>query len=135
MVAQLVLATVFKTVEPYVKHAVGGFDSHALPPFFTRRHHWTACLAGSACSRIAFTNTLFVPVVSLRLWRSFGAVYPLALAFALSIFRSPVGHRLDRQIVRLKRDVVLRVFIDRLLLIPTTSGWAGVCTSSSRLSL
>ncbi len=29
--AQLVLAAVFKTVGPYEKHAVGGFDSHALP--------------------------------------------------------------------------------------------------------
>ena len=34
VVAQLVLASVFKTGEPCVKHAVGGFDSHALPPFF-----------------------------------------------------------------------------------------------------
>ena len=31
----LVPGAVFKTVEPYVKHAVGGFDSHALPPFFS----------------------------------------------------------------------------------------------------
>ena len=29
------LAAVFKTVEPYGKHTVGGFDSHALPPFFS----------------------------------------------------------------------------------------------------
>ena len=30
----LVVATVFKTAEPYVNRAVGGFDSHTLPPFF-----------------------------------------------------------------------------------------------------
>ncbi len=34
VLAQLVLASVFKTVGPYVNRAVGGFDSHALPPFF-----------------------------------------------------------------------------------------------------
>ena len=34
MVVSLVGTAVFKTVEPYGKHAVGGFDSHALPPFF-----------------------------------------------------------------------------------------------------
>ena len=33
MLVKLVLAAVFKTVGPYVKHAAGGFDSHALPPF------------------------------------------------------------------------------------------------------
>ena len=27
------VATVFKTAEPYVNRAVGGFDSHTLPPF------------------------------------------------------------------------------------------------------
>ena len=32
----LVVATVFKTAEPYVNRAVGGFDSHTLPPFFLR---------------------------------------------------------------------------------------------------
>ena len=32
----LVVATVFKTAEPYVNRAVGGFDSHTLPPFFSR---------------------------------------------------------------------------------------------------
>ena len=44
VLAHLVVAAVFKTVEPYVNRAVGGFDSHALPPFFcavgrTLRHH------------------------------------------------------------------------------------------------
>ena len=34
---RLVAAAVFKTVGPYVKHAAGGFDSHALPPFFSFR--------------------------------------------------------------------------------------------------
>ena len=34
VLAHLVVAAVFKTVEPYVNRAVGGFDSHALPPFF-----------------------------------------------------------------------------------------------------
>jgi hypothetical protein len=34
VLAQLVLATVFKTVGSYGNHAIGGFDSHALPPFF-----------------------------------------------------------------------------------------------------
>ncbi len=33
VVVSLVGTAVFKTVEPYGKHAVGGFDSHALPPF------------------------------------------------------------------------------------------------------
>ena len=33
VLVRLVAAAVFKTVGPYVKHAVGGFDSHALPPF------------------------------------------------------------------------------------------------------
>ena len=33
VLAHLVVAAVFKTVEPYVNRAVGGFDSHALPPF------------------------------------------------------------------------------------------------------
>lgn len=32
MLAQLVLAAVFKTVEPHGNHVVGGFDSHAFPP-------------------------------------------------------------------------------------------------------
>ena len=36
VLARLVVAAVFKTVGPYVKHAVGGFDSHALPPYFHR---------------------------------------------------------------------------------------------------
>ena len=31
VLADLVIAAVFKTVGPYEKHAVGGFDSHALP--------------------------------------------------------------------------------------------------------
>ena len=31
---RLVPGTVFKTVEPHGNHVVGGFDSHALPPFF-----------------------------------------------------------------------------------------------------
>ena len=31
VLAQLVLAAVFKTVESYVNRAIGGFDSHALP--------------------------------------------------------------------------------------------------------
>ena len=44
VLAHLVVAAVFKTVEPYVNRTVGGFDSHALPPFFcavgrTLRHH------------------------------------------------------------------------------------------------
>ncbi len=30
----LVPCAVFKTVEPHGKHGAGGFDSHALPPFF-----------------------------------------------------------------------------------------------------
>ena len=30
---RLVPGTVFKTVEPYGNHVVGGFDSHAFPPF------------------------------------------------------------------------------------------------------
>ena len=34
VLAHLVVAAVFKTVEPYVNRTVGGFDSHALPPFF-----------------------------------------------------------------------------------------------------
>ena len=34
VLAHLVVAAVFKTVGPYVNHAAGGFDSHALPPFF-----------------------------------------------------------------------------------------------------
>ena len=33
VLAHLVVAAVFKTVEPYVNRTVGGFDSHALPPF------------------------------------------------------------------------------------------------------
>jgi len=37
VVVSLVGTAVFKTVEPYGKHAVGGFDSHALPPFFFER--------------------------------------------------------------------------------------------------
>lgn len=32
VLAQLVLAAVFKTVEPHGNHVVGGFDSHAFPP-------------------------------------------------------------------------------------------------------
>ena len=39
VLAHLVVAAVFKTVEPYVNRTVGGFDSHALPPFL--------CAAGS----------------------------------------------------------------------------------------
>jgi len=31
VLAHLVVAAVFKTVESYVNHAAGGFDSHALP--------------------------------------------------------------------------------------------------------
>ena len=31
---RLVPGSVFKTGEPYGNHAVGGFDSHALPPFW-----------------------------------------------------------------------------------------------------
>ncbi len=34
MLAHLVVASVFKTVGSYVNRAIGGFDSHALPPFF-----------------------------------------------------------------------------------------------------
>ena len=34
VLAHLVVASVFKTVGSYVNRAVGGFDSHALPPFF-----------------------------------------------------------------------------------------------------
>ena len=30
---RLVPGTVFKTVEPHGNHVVGGFDSHAFPPF------------------------------------------------------------------------------------------------------
>ena len=52
VLAHLVVAAVFKTVEPYVNRAVGGFDSHALPPFFlapgrTLWHH-----EGFACERL-----------------------------------------------------------------------------------
>ena len=36
VLADLVIAAVFKTVGPYEKHAVGGFDSHALPLFVSR---------------------------------------------------------------------------------------------------
>ncbi len=35
--ARLVAAAVFKTVGSYVKHAIGGFDSHALPPSLALR--------------------------------------------------------------------------------------------------
>ena len=34
VLAHLVVASVFKTVGSYVNRAIGGFDSHALPPFF-----------------------------------------------------------------------------------------------------
>ena len=40
VLVRLVAAAVFKTVGPYVKHAVGGFDSHALPPFSQHRWGW-----------------------------------------------------------------------------------------------
>ena len=33
MLTQLVLVAVFKTVGPHGNHVVGGFDSHAFPPF------------------------------------------------------------------------------------------------------
>ena len=33
MLALLVQAAVFKTVGPHGNHVVGGFDSHAFPPF------------------------------------------------------------------------------------------------------
>ena len=33
VLAQLVLVAVFKTVGSYGNHVIGGFDSHALPPF------------------------------------------------------------------------------------------------------
>ena len=32
VLARLVPAAVFKTVEPHGNHVVGGFDSHAFPP-------------------------------------------------------------------------------------------------------
>ena len=50
VVAQLVLASVFKTGEPCVKHAVGGFDSHALPPFRP---------AGEDCDQATHQASLF----------------------------------------------------------------------------
>jgi hypothetical protein len=37
VLAQLVLAAVFKTVEPHGNHVVGGFDSHAFPPLILSR--------------------------------------------------------------------------------------------------
>ena len=36
--AHLVVAAVFKTVGLYVNRATGGFDSHALPPFYSASH-------------------------------------------------------------------------------------------------
>ena len=60
VLAHLVVAAVFKTVEPYVNRAVGGFDSHALPPFFcavgrTLRHHGLMTVA-LPCWRIGATG-------------------------------------------------------------------------------
>ena len=34
VLAQLVLVAVFKTVGSHGNHVIGGFDSHAFPPFF-----------------------------------------------------------------------------------------------------
>ena len=38
VLARLVPAPVFKTVEPHGNHVVGGFDSHAFPPLMMKRH-------------------------------------------------------------------------------------------------
>ena len=48
MLVKLVLAAVFKTVGPYKKHAAGGFDSHALPPFSLHSRHFLCNHAKSA---------------------------------------------------------------------------------------
>ncbi len=54
---ELVLGAVFKIVGPSVKQTVGGFDSHALPPFPV-----LACHAGAAsrCTGLATGPTTLV---------------------------------------------------------------------------
>ena len=72
VVVSLVGTAVFKTVEPYGKHAVGGFDSHALPPFFVvptvtgscnGRGHAQNAIDGYGFSRIPFLSKRYVAIL------------------------------------------------------------------------
>ena len=50
VLVHLVVAAVFKTVGPQVKPVAGGFDSHALPPFFRILPHCIASLCVTSLS-------------------------------------------------------------------------------------
>ena len=63
---RLVPGTVFKTVEPHGNHVVGGFDSHALPPFFARSSDQESLMVRPPLLCIGFLFAI-QPVVSAQI--------------------------------------------------------------------
>jgi hypothetical protein len=55
---ELVLGAAFKAVGPYVKRAVGGFDSHSLPPFFSLGPRLSGTGSGDSSSRVGDASSL-----------------------------------------------------------------------------